>query len=43
MNLQQLSDSVLLADTEQLVREERELLTKVLYHLHEIERRKLYC
>ncbi|MCC7405076.1 MAG: hypothetical protein IT288_11820, partial [Bdellovibrionales bacterium] len=43
MNLQNLSDQSLLNATEQLVREERELLTKILYHLHEIERRKLYC
>ncbi len=42
MNLRNLSDQVLLMNTEKLAREERELLTKVLHHLREIERRRLF-
>lgn len=42
MNLKSLSDSDLLAKTDQLVQQERELLSKVLFHLREIERRRLF-
>ena len=42
MNLKHLTDKTLLADTRFLVTRERELLTKVLHHLKEIDRRKLY-
>jgi len=43
MKLTHLTDKTLLADTEKLVKQERELLTHVLHHLREIERRRLYC
>lgn len=43
MNLQAMNDSSLIAATESLIRQERELLTSVLHHLHEIDRRRLYC
>jgi hypothetical protein len=43
MNLQAMNDSVLIAATESLIRQERELLTSVLHHLHEIDRRRLFC
>lgn len=42
MNLKHLTDSVLLADTKFLVNRERELTTKILHHLKEIDKRKLY-
>ena len=42
MNLTKITDSNLIANTETLAREERGLLTKVLHHLREIERRRLY-
>ncbi len=42
MNLKHLKDSELLSQTKQLVQTERELLTKVLHHLREVERRKLF-
>jgi hypothetical protein len=42
MNLTNIDDSVLVQNTEKLVRYERELLTKVLHHLLEIERRRLF-
>lgn len=42
MNLTHLTDQVLLADTKKLALREREMTTKVLYHLKEIEKRKLY-
>lgn len=42
MNLQHLTDQVLHADTLSLVARERELTTKVLHHLKEIDRRKLF-
>lgn len=42
MNLTNLSDEKLLSQTESLVRHEREVLTDVLHHLREIERRRLY-
>ena len=40
--LKHLSDKVLLENTEILVRQEREILTAVLNHLREIERRRLF-
>ncbi len=43
MNLKALSDQALLAATEKLAHEERELLLAVLAHLREIERRRLFC
>jgi len=42
MKLNHLTDQVLLANTEALARTERETLTKILHHLREIERRRLY-
>ncbi|PIS10084.1 MAG: hypothetical protein COT73_11225 [Bdellovibrio sp. CG10_big_fil_rev_8_21_14_0_10_47_8] len=42
MNLKTMNDTNLIAKTESLVREERVLLTTVLRHLHEINRRRLY-
>jgi hypothetical protein len=42
MNLTKITDSNLIANTETLAREERGLLTKVLHHFREIERRRLY-
>jgi hypothetical protein len=43
MNLKHISDQTLIMDTKSLVKTEREILSKVLWHLHEIDRRKLYC
>jgi hypothetical protein len=43
MNLKHLTDQTLLKDTNSLVKSEREILSQVLWHLHEIDRRKLYC
>ncbi len=43
MNPEKMSDQNLLVATEKLVQEERELLTLILRHLHEIERRRLFC
>ncbi len=42
MNLMTINDSALVQNTEKLAREERELLIKVLHHLREIERRRLF-
>jgi hypothetical protein len=42
MNLKQMNDEGLLNKTDVLVREERELLTVILHHLREIERRRLF-
>ncbi len=42
MNLKNMSDQVLLENTENLVRRERELLGEVLHHFREIERRRLF-
>lgn len=42
MNLRSISDQTLIHATEKLVSEEREVLTKVLRHLCEIERRRLF-
>lgn len=41
-NLKSLADDVLLGATRKLVENEREILSKVLHHLREIERRRLY-
>lgn len=43
MNLKHINDSILLTDIKYLVLRERELTTKILHHLKEIDRRKLYC
>ena len=42
MNLSHLSDEILLQETKNLVTQERELLTCVLHHLREVERRRLF-
>lgn len=42
MNLKTLSDQNLLSQSKDLVRQERELMTQVLHHLHEIESRRLF-
>ncbi|MFP5385668.1 MAG: HNH endonuclease [Bacteriovoracia bacterium] len=42
MNLTHLTDLVLLADTKKLASKEREMTLKVLHHLKEIDKRKLY-
>ena len=42
MNLKKLKDQDLLNATKDLVQRERDLLTQVLHHLREVERRKLY-
>ena len=42
MRLEKVSDEQLLDDTKILVAQERKLLTQVLYHLLEIERRRLF-
>ena len=42
-SLKTLTDETLLKETEKLVRQERELLTEILHHLREIERRRLFC
>lgn len=42
MNLKHLTDKVLLQDTKKLASSERELTVKILHHLKEIDRRKLY-
>jgi hypothetical protein len=42
MNLKHLTDNSLLLDTKTLVLKEREFLTKILHHLKEIDKRKLY-
>jgi hypothetical protein len=43
MNLKHIHDETLLIDTKTLVKSEREILSKVLWHLYEIDQRKLYC
>ncbi len=43
MRLNQLDDRQLLKQTKQLACTERELLTNILHHLREVERRKLFC
>ena len=42
MNLNQLSDKDLHSETKTLVAQERHVLTKILHHLREIERRRLF-
>jgi hypothetical protein len=42
VQLSMLQDQQLLTATKELVQSEREVLTKVLHHLREIERRRLY-
>lgn len=42
INLKNLNDKTLIEKTEYLVRAEREILIKVLHHLREIDRRRLY-
>ncbi|NCN42230.1 hypothetical protein GW916_13385 [bacterium] len=42
MNLKILKDGELLKQTKELVRNERQLLTQILQHLREVERRKLF-
>ena len=42
MNLKTLTDSLLLSKTKSLVQSERQLLTEILHHLREVERRKLF-
>ena len=42
-DLKSLTDESLLQKTDLLVRKERELLTAILHHLLEIERRRLFC
>ena len=43
MILTHLTDQALLASTQELAQSERKALTKILNHLREIERRRLYC
>lgn len=43
MNLKHLTDETLLKDIKRLIQTERILLTQVLFHLREIDRRKLYA
>ena len=43
MRLNHLANKILLSDTKRLVGTERSATTKLLHHLKEIERRKLYC
>ncbi len=43
LNIKNLSDSLLIEKTNGLVREEREVLTNLLHHFREIERRRLFC
>lgn len=42
MNLKHLSDETLLKDTKRIAQMERDVITKVLHHLKEVERRKLF-
>lgn len=42
MNLTHLTDKALLEDTRKLVSDERKILVKLLYHLNEIDKRKLF-
>lgn len=42
MNHKNLTDTALLSNTKSLVNNERELLTQILHHLREVDRRKLY-
>lgn len=42
MNLKHLTDKALLEDTRKLISQERSILVKLLHHLNEIDKRKLY-
>ncbi len=42
MDLRRLKDQELLSQTKKLVQSEREILTQMLHHLKEVERRKLF-
>jgi hypothetical protein len=42
MNLKHISDSVLLSENKRLAKEEREVITKGLWHIKEVERRRLF-
>lgn len=42
MNLTKYSDQELISSTQRLVQKEREILTEILWHLKEIDRRRLY-
>jgi hypothetical protein len=42
MNLTHLSDNVLLCETKKLAREEREILIRILWHIREVEKRRLF-
>ena len=42
MNLKNLSDDSLISNTKNLVHKEREIITEILHHLREIERRRLF-
>ncbi|MES3037888.1 MAG: HNH endonuclease signature motif containing protein [Bdellovibrionota bacterium] len=42
MNLKTIGDNLLIEKTNNLVREEREILTSILHHFREIERRRLF-
>jgi hypothetical protein len=43
MNFKALGSQELFARTETLVREERRISSEILWHLHEIERRRLFA
>jgi hypothetical protein len=43
MDLRRYSDNELLTQTKTLIKKEQKLLSAILSHLEEIERRKLYC
>ncbi len=43
MRLEHLTDQTLLADTKSLAARERRITTELLWHIKEVDRRKLYC
>jgi len=43
MNLKKMTDQILMQKTETYICEEREVLTNLLHHFREIERRRLFC
>lgn len=43
MDPKNLTDEVLLKETERLAKQEREILVSVLHHLREVGRRRLFC
>ena len=43
MDLRHIAGEVLLQDTKKLARREREIISQVLHHLREVDRRKLYA